>query len=123
MKQRKYFRKFYGANASLWIQNREHNCIVKDISRSSALLTFDARPPVKIGELVDIQIPFTDGERHVQKTAKVKRISGNSIGIRFYGGTSEKSTPSGEQDASRTGRLCAADQHAVSFNLIRQLAT
>jgi hypothetical protein len=90
MKQRKHYRKFYGANASLWIQNREYSCIVKDISRSGALLTFDVLPLLKIGELVDIQIPFTDGERHVKKTAKVKRLNGNSIGIRFYGNSQAK---------------------------------
>lgn len=97
MKQRKYYRKFYGANASLWVQNREYGCIVKDISRSGALLTFDVSPPIKIGELVDIQIPYTDGERHVKKIAKVKRISGNCIGIRFCGDAQEQALSSESQ--------------------------
>ena len=85
IKQREYFRKFYGANASLLIEDREYRCIVKDISKGGAQLSFDASPPVKIGELVDVQIPFTDGERYMRKRAKVKRLNGNNIGIRFCG--------------------------------------
>lgn len=85
IKQREYFRKFYGANASLMIEQRQYHCIVKDISRGGAQLSFDGFPPVKIGDLVDVQIPFTNGERHITKRAEVKRLNGNSIGIRFNG--------------------------------------
>lgn len=81
--KRKHDRKLCNTIALLIIQNQEHTCMIKNISRGGALLSIGVHFPLKIGELMEIQIPFSDGKRYVKKTAKVKRFNDKSIAIKF----------------------------------------
>lgn len=81
--KRKHDRKLCNTIARLLIQNQEHTCMIENIGRGGALLSIGVHFPLKIGELVEIQIPFSDGERYVKKTAKVKRFNDQSIAIQF----------------------------------------
>ena len=81
---RKHDRKLCSnTSAFLIIQNQEFSCMVEDISRGGALLSIDEHFPVKIGELIEIQIPFSDSKQYVKKTAQVKRVNGKNIAIQF----------------------------------------
>ena len=65
------------------IQNQEFSCLVEDISRGGALLSIDEHFPFKIGELIEIQIPYSDSKQFVKKTAQVKRVNGKNIALQF----------------------------------------
>lgn len=82
-KKRKHDRKLYCAIAFLMMANQEYTCAIENISKGGAMLSVDVSFPIKIGELVDIQIPYSDGKRYVKKTAKVLRFNENSIAIKF----------------------------------------
>ncbi|MGD9368409.1 MAG: PilZ domain-containing protein [Desulfobacteraceae bacterium] len=81
--KRKHDRKLCSTMAQLVIQNNEHTCRIENISKGGALLSIGVHFPLKIGELVEIQIPFSDGKRYVKKTAKVKRFNDKNIAIKF----------------------------------------
>jgi len=57
--------------------------MIQDICRGGALLSIDEHFPLKIGELIEIQIPFSDSKQYVKKTAQVKRVNGKNIAIQF----------------------------------------
>jgi hypothetical protein len=57
--------------------------MIEDISRGGAQLSIDDQFPLKIGKFVEIQIPFSDSKRFVEKTAQVKRVNGKKIAIQF----------------------------------------
>ena len=57
--------------------------MVEDICIGGALLFIDEHFPVKIGELIEIQIQFSDSKQYVKKTALVKRVNGKNIAIQF----------------------------------------
>ena len=81
--RREHDRKPYSATAILLIQNQEYVCSVENISKGGALLSIDVSFPVSFGEMVDVQIPFSDGKRHIKKTAKVRRFSDKEIALKF----------------------------------------
>lgn len=81
--RRKHDRKPYSATAILLVQNQEYVCSIQNISKGGALLSIDVTFPVSFGEMVDIEIPFSDGKRHVKKTAKVRRFSDKEIAVKF----------------------------------------
>lgn len=81
---REHNRKLCGSTtAFLTIQDQEYACTVENISKGGALLAIDGHFPLKIGELVEIQIPFSDSKQYVKKTAQVKRFSTKNIAIKF----------------------------------------
>jgi len=57
--------------------------MVEDICIGGAQLSTDEHFPVKIGELIEIQIQFSDSKQYVKKTAQVKRVNGKNIAIQF----------------------------------------
>lgn len=81
--KRKHDRRQYGANAMLIVRNREYSCLVQNISNSGALLVTDIPLPIRLGQLVEIQIPFSNGTSYVEKSAKIKRIQDDGIAIKF----------------------------------------
>ena len=81
--RRRYQRRSYSADAYLLIQDKEYVCVVENLSKGGALLSLDVSFPIEIGDLVDIQIPFSNGDRYVKKTAKIMRFSDKNIAIKF----------------------------------------
>ena len=82
--RRKHDRKLCSnTSAFLIIQNQEFSCMVEDICVGGALLSIDEYFPVKIGELIEIQIQFSESKQYVKKTAQVKRVNGKNIAIQF----------------------------------------
>jgi hypothetical protein len=82
--KRKHDRKLCNnTTAFLTIQDQEYSCTVEDISRGGALLTIDEHFTLKIGEIIEIQIPFSDSKKYVKKTAQIKRFNNKNIAIKF----------------------------------------
>jgi Tfp pilus assembly protein PilZ len=75
------FRRKYAQTISFSAQNRHYRAFCKDISSSGIFI--QTSEIFQLGQLVTLDIPFSDGKESIKVPAEIVRVSTDGIGLRF----------------------------------------
>ena len=70
--RRRHERKDYGTNIVFAIKDRAYSGILKNISVGGAFISTTSVNQVSVGDVITINIPFTDGRKHLLRKARIK---------------------------------------------------
>ncbi|MCG6910482.1 MAG: PilZ domain-containing protein [Deltaproteobacteria bacterium] len=74
-------RKNFEKQISFTIRNRSYQAICKDISNGGLFIQTDE--VFSVGQVVILNIPFSNGRREIKVPAEIVRVSSEGIGLRF----------------------------------------
>ena len=74
-------RKPYERSISFFVQNRRYQAICKDISSGGIFI--QTNEVFHLGQVITLDIPFSDGEQSLQVPAEIVRVDNEGIGLRF----------------------------------------
>ena len=81
--KRKYERKDYKTNIYFSAKSNAYPAIIHNISLGGALINNDSAPKIFEGEIITVNIPFSNTERSVKRKARVKWIFDTKFGVEF----------------------------------------
>jgi hypothetical protein len=81
--RRKHERKGYGTNIVFAIKERAYSGILKNISIGGAFIVTSSVNQMSVGEVITINIPFTDGRKHVRRKARIKWGNNEGFAVEF----------------------------------------
>ena len=79
--ERNEIRKAYEQTISFFVQNRQYKAICKDISSGGLFIQTDEI--FHLGQIVTLDIPFSNGNQSIQVPAEIVRVDTEGIGLRF----------------------------------------
>lgn len=74
-------RKHYDQSISFYVQNRRYQAICKDISSGGIFIQTDE--VFHLGQMVTLDIPFSNGDQSIKVPAEIVRVDSEGIGLRF----------------------------------------
>jgi Tfp pilus assembly protein PilZ len=74
-------RKTFERTISFFVQNRRYQAICKDISSGGIFIQTDE--VFHLGQLVTLDIPFSNGDQSIQVPAEIVRVDQEGIGLKF----------------------------------------
>ena len=74
-------RKPYERTISFFVKNRRYQAICKDISSGGIFI--QTNEVFHLGQVITLDIPFSDGEQSLQVPAEIVRVDNEGIGLRF----------------------------------------
>jgi len=81
--KRRHERKDYGTNIVFAIKDRAYSGILKNISVGGAFIVTPSVNQVSVGDVVTINIPFTDGRKHLRRKARIKWGNDEGFAVEF----------------------------------------
>jgi Tfp pilus assembly protein PilZ len=79
--ERNEIRKTYDRTISFYIQNKRYQALCKDISSGGIFI--QTSEVFHLGQLVTLDIPFSNGDQSIQVPAEIVRVDTDGIGLRF----------------------------------------
>jgi Tfp pilus assembly protein PilZ len=79
--ERNEIRKTYDQKISFFIQNRRYRALCKDISSGGIFI--QTSEVFHLGQIVTLDIPFSNGDQSIQVPAEIVRIDTEGIGLKF----------------------------------------
>jgi Tfp pilus assembly protein PilZ len=79
--ERDVARKPYDQTISFYVKNRRYQAVCKDISTGGVFI--QTNEIFRVGQIVTLDIPFSDGEQTIQVPAEIVRVDSDGIGLRF----------------------------------------
>ena len=81
--RRRHERKDYGTNIVFAIKDRAYSGILKNISVGGAFIATPSVNQVSVGDMITINIPFTDGRKHLRRKARIKWANNEGFAVEF----------------------------------------
>jgi hypothetical protein len=81
--RRRHDRKDYGTSIVFAHKDRAYSGILKNISVGGAFIVTASVNQVSAGEVVTINIPFTDGRKHIRRKARIKWGNNEGFAVEF----------------------------------------
>ena len=81
--RRRHERKDYGTNIVFAIKDRAYSGILKNISIGGAFIETSNVNQVSVGDVLTINIPFTDGRKHLRRKARIKWGNNEGFAVEF----------------------------------------
>ena len=75
------FRRKYDQTITFSTQNRQYSAYCKDISNSGIYI--QTSEIFQLGQLVTLDIPFSDGKESIKVPAEIVRVNPDGIGLKF----------------------------------------
>jgi Tfp pilus assembly protein PilZ len=75
------FRRKYDQTITFSTQNRQYSAYCKDISNSGIFI--QTSEIFQLGQLVTLDIPFSDGKESIKVPAEIVRVNPDGIGLKF----------------------------------------
>jgi hypothetical protein len=82
--RRRYERKRYNKDVVFSLKNYTFAGTLKDISMGGAFVLTQSVNQVQKGDVIKINIPFTDGMKTINRRAKVLWTSGEGFAVEFF---------------------------------------
>jgi Tfp pilus assembly protein PilZ len=79
--ERNEIRKAYEQTISFFVQNRRYKAICKDISSGGVFI--QTNEVFHLGQMVTLDIPFSNGDQSIQVPAEIVRVDTEGIGLKF----------------------------------------
>jgi Tfp pilus assembly protein PilZ len=79
--ERNEIRKTYDRTISFYIQNRRYQALCKDISSGGIFI--QTNEVFHLGQMVTLDIPFSNGDQSIQVPAEIVRVDTEGIGLKF----------------------------------------
>jgi Tfp pilus assembly protein PilZ len=79
--ERDVARKPYDQTISFYVKNRRYQAVCKDISSGGVFI--QTNEVFRVGQIVILDIPFSNGEQTIQVPAEIVRVDNDGIGLRF----------------------------------------
>lgn len=79
--ERNETRKQFDQSISFFVQNRRYQAICKDISSGGIFIQTDE--VFHVGQIVTLDIPFSNGEQSIKVPAEIVRVDVEGVGLRF----------------------------------------
>jgi Tfp pilus assembly protein PilZ len=79
--ERNEIRKTYDQKISFFVQNRRYRALCKDISSGGIFI--QTSEVFHLGQIVTLDIPFSNGDQSIQVPAEIVRIDTEGIGLKF----------------------------------------
>ena len=74
-------RKPYDQTISFFVQDRKYEAVCKDISSGGIFIQTDE--VFHVGQIVTLEIPFSNGRQSIQVPAEIVRVDAEGIGLKF----------------------------------------
>ena len=81
--RRRHERKDYGTNIVFAIKDRAYSGLLKNISIGGAFIATSSVNQVSVGDVLTINIPFTDGRKHLRRKARIKWGNNEGFAVEF----------------------------------------
>jgi len=81
--KRKYERKDYNADIYFSFKSQAYPAVIRNISLGGALINHDSAPKIFEGEIITVNIPFSQTKQSVKRKAKVMWSFDTELGIEF----------------------------------------
>ncbi len=81
--KRRHERKDYGTNIVFAIKDRAYSGILKNISIGGAFIATSSVNQVSVGDVITINIPFTDGRKHIRRKGRIKWENNEGFAVEF----------------------------------------
>ena len=78
---REDFRRKYDQTITFSTQNRRYRAFCKDISNGGIFI--QTSEMFQLGQLVTLDIPFSDGKESIKVPAEIVRVNPDGIGLKF----------------------------------------
>ena len=75
------FRRKYDQTITFSTQDRQYSALCKDISNGGIFI--QTSEIFQLGQLVTLDIPFSDGKKSIKVPAEIVRVSSDGIGLKF----------------------------------------
>ena len=75
------FRRVYDRTITFSTQDRQYSALCKDISNGGAFI--QTGEIFRLGQLVTLDIPFSDGKESIKVPAEIVRVNTDGIGLKF----------------------------------------
>ena len=75
------FRRMYDQTITFSIQDRQYRAPCKDISNGGIFI--QTSEIFQLGQLVTLEIPFSDGRESINVPAEIVRVNSDGIGLKF----------------------------------------
>lgn len=82
--RRRYERKNYSSDVVFTLMGKTHGGTLKDISMGGAFVMTLSVNRVCQGDVITLNIPFTDGKKNVQRRGRVLWTSGEGFAVEFF---------------------------------------
>lgn len=81
--RRRHERKDYGTNIVFASKDRGYSGILKNISIGGAFIVTSSVNQFSPGDVITINIPFTDGRKHIRRKARIKWGNDEGFAVEF----------------------------------------
>lgn len=81
--RRRHERKEYGTSIVFAIKDRAYSGILKNISIGGSFIATTSVNQVSVGDVITINIPFTDGRKHIRRKARIKWENNEGFAVEF----------------------------------------
>ncbi len=81
--KRRHERRDYGTNIVFAAKDRAYSGILKNISIGGAFIATSSVNQVSVGDVITINIPFTDGRKHIRRKARIKWENNEGFAAEF----------------------------------------
>jgi Tfp pilus assembly protein PilZ len=79
--ERNEVRKVYGKKISFYVKNHRYQALCKDISGGGIFI--QTSEVFHLGQVVTLDIPFSNGDQSIQVPAEIVRVDSEGIGLKF----------------------------------------